>query len=112
MNKFILTLATAVTLAFGGETSDVKGEVDCLIIEEENSIVCKYLGQRKMEDRFIDVEWLDPKGNVSRTKKIVMPSGHGSVYDYRYKRGRALGVWTFRAIDGEQSYETEFILKK
>lgn len=110
MNKFLLTLTMAMTFAFGGDT--IEGEVDCLIIKEENSIVCKYMAPRVTEDKFIEMEWIDPQGNLSRVKKVVMPSGHGSVYDFRYIGGREPGVWTFKATDGEKSFETNFKLEK
>jgi hypothetical protein len=110
MNKFLIMLCLAVSFAFGGDA--IEGEVDCLIIKEENSIVCKYMAPRVIDDKFIEMEWIDPKGNVSRTKKVVMPSGHGSVYDFRYIQGRMPGVWTFRASDGEKSFETNFKLEK
>lgn len=108
MNKLLLPLLLFATAAF----SDSMNEVDCLIIKEENSIICKYTAPRETEDKFIDVEWTNPKGEISRTRKIIMPKGHGSVYDFRYIQGRMPGIWTFTAQDGEVSYSTEFEIVK
>lgn len=108
MNKIILTLAMLSSFAFA---LDEINEADCLIIEEENSIICKYSAQREVEDKFVHVEWIDPQGNVSRARKILVPKGHGSVYDFRYIKGRMPGVWTFKVQDQEATYTTEFELK-
>lgn len=83
-------------------------EVDCLVIKEENSIICKYISERSSEDRFVNVEWIDPNGDLSRTRKILFPSGHGSVYDFRYLSGREPGLWTFKVIDNEKEFKVEF----
>jgi hypothetical protein len=42
---------------------------------------------------------------------MVIPAGHGSIYDYRYIKGRTLGVWTFKAIDESEEYTTSFVLE-
>ena len=108
MNKIILSLAMLSSLAF---SLDEINEADCLIIEEENSIICKYSAPRNVEDKFVHVEWIDPKGNVSRARKISIPKGHGSVYDFRYISGRMPGIWTFKVQDEETTFTTEFELK-
>lgn len=105
MNKLLLSLILSASVAFG---LDEISEVDCLIIKEENSIICKYSSLRETEDKFIDIEWVDPSGEISRSRKIIMPKGHGSVYDFRYIQGRKVGVWTFKAKDGDKSFSTEF----
>lgn len=109
MNKIILSLILSASFAFSLEHMN---EADCLIIEEENSIICKYSGERNIEDKFVHIEWIDPKGNVSRARKIIIPKGHGSVYDFRYISGRMPGIWTFRVIDAETTFATEFELKE
>lgn len=89
--------------------SDYVGrEVDCLVIKEENSIICKYMAERPLEDRFVTMEWINPEGEVSRTRKILFPSGHGSVYDFRYLSGREIGTWNFRVIDKDEVFNTTF----
>lgn len=111
--KKILALMFAVIIAYAkNEGGDyVPYEADCLVIKEENSIICKYIAERSSEDRFINVEWIDPDGIVSRTRKILFPSGHGSVYDFRYLSGRAEGVWKFIVVDGDKTIQTEFEIK-
>lgn len=109
MNKFILGLALVSSLSFA---LDEINEADCLIIEEENSIICKYSAPREVEDKFIHVEWINPKGEVSRARKLLMPKGHGSVYDFRYIQGRIPGIWTFKVEDKEATYTTEFEIKE
>ncbi len=103
--KILLSLIIGSSLAF---SMDKINEVDCLIIKEENSIICKYSAEREIEDKFIDVQWIAPNGEISRERKLVMPKGHGSVYDFRYIQGREVGIWTFKATDGETTYTTEF----
>lgn len=88
-----------------------KAEVDCLILEDENSIICKYINARSNEDKTITFEWLDPKGELSRTRDMVIPAGHGSVYDFRYIEGRETGMWVFKVIDGKNTVQTEFEIK-
>ncbi|MGM0518884.1 MAG: hypothetical protein ACQERD_04480 [Campylobacterota bacterium] len=85
--------------------------VDCLILEDENSIICKFNAQRQTKDQEIIVQWIDPQGEVSRSREMIVPSGHGSIYDYRYKDGRVPGEWTFKVITDEKEYTTTFELK-
>lgn len=85
--------------------------VDCLIIEEENSIICKYTHDRITEDKTILVNWIEPNGKITRSRDMVIPAGHGSIYDFRYLQGRTLGEWTFQAIDNGKEFTTNFTLK-
>ena len=107
MTKIIFIVLGLVSFAF---SMDEINEADCLIIKEENSIICKYSAQREIEDKFIDVEWIDPEGDISRSRKIIMPSGHGSVYDFRYINGRMPGIWTFKVVDKDKTFTTNFEL--
>jgi hypothetical protein len=43
---------------------------------------------------------------------MVIPAGHGSVYDFRYLKGRMAGVWSFIVIDNEIKHETTFNIEK
>ncbi len=101
----LFLLIVSFSFASGDYTPN---EVDCLVIKEENSIICKYISERSSEDRFINVEWIDPNGDLSRSRKILFPSGHGSVYDFRYLSGRAEGIWTFKVFDMNKEYKLEF----
>ncbi|WP_375724451.1 hypothetical protein LXN10_02925 [Arcobacter sp. KX21116] len=106
MKKLFLAALLSLSSCFG--TDSVGSEVDCLVIKEENSIICKYMTQRSTEDKFIKVEWINPEGEISRTRNVLIPSGHGSVYDFRYLSGREVGVWNFRVTDKDQVFNTTF----
>ncbi|MBD3840829.1 MAG: hypothetical protein IE909_02910 [Campylobacterales bacterium] len=109
--KFVLALLIFImshSLLFAA-TEDVGA--DCLILEDENSIICKYTHHRLASEKTVTFEWIDPNGQISRTRQMTIPPMHGSVYDFRYIKGRELGQWTFKVIDGESTYSTNFILK-
>jgi len=108
MKKILLVMLLLSLSLFAQEN---KAEVDCLILEDENSIICKYVLTRESTDKNITFEWINPSGDVSRTKDVIVLSNHGSVYDFRYINGREKGVWTFKVIDNEQIYKTEFEIK-
>ena len=92
---------------------DVKIEpsVDCLILEDENSIICKFETNRVLKDQEIVIQWIDPQGDISRSRNMLVPAGHASIYDYRYINGRLTGSWTFKVIEDEKEYTTNFELK-
>ena len=92
---------------------DVKIEpsVDCLILEDENSIICKFETNRVLKDQEIVIQWIDPQGDISRSRNMLVPAGHASIYDYRYINGRLTGSWTFKVIENEKEYTTNFELK-
>ncbi len=108
MNKIILLLI----LFFANINLFAKEPVvDCLILADENSIICKYTLDRVDYDKKISFVWLEPNGNITRKKDLLIPAGHGSIYDYRYIEGRALGTWGFEVIDGNTTLKTTFILE-
>lgn len=92
-------------------TEENNPKVDCLILDDENSIICKIEIQGELEDKNIIVNWIDPDGNISRTREIIIPAGDKSVYDYRYIEGRELGKWEFKALYNEKEFSTSFELK-
>jgi hypothetical protein len=96
---------------YGDMTAYEGSKVDCLVLEDENSIICKYSHKRVNKDKTIRFEWVEPDGTVSRVRDMVIPSGHGSIYDYRYIKGRTNGTWTFKAIDETTEYKTTFDIK-
>ena len=120
---FLLTIANAENINTESEEltdenpieiiDEVKIEpsVDCLILQDENSIICKFETNRTLEDHDIVVQWIDPQGDVSRSRNMIVPAGHGSIYDYRYINGRLTGSWTFKVLDNEREYTTNFELK-
>jgi len=85
--------------------------VDCIILEDENSIICKYSNERYNQDRNVTFNWHEPNGNLSRQREITIPSGHGSVYDFRYIKGRVPGQWTLKVNDNNQTFKTNFIIE-
>jgi len=90
---------------------NIEPSVDCLILEDENSIICKFETNRVHENESIIVQWIDPEGKISRSRNMLVPVGNASIYDYRYIKGRALGEWTFKVIEKDKEYSTKFQLK-
>ncbi|MGB5866538.1 MAG: hypothetical protein WBG69_01580 [Arcobacteraceae bacterium] len=105
--KYVILLST-VFLTFL-QANDEK--VDCLILEDENSIICKYSHERVSFEKNITVQWIEPDGSITRTRDMVIPEYHGSVYDYRYVQGRTKGEWTFKVIDNKEEFTTNFTIK-
>ncbi|MEA2050516.1 MAG: hypothetical protein U9O56_07285 [Campylobacterota bacterium] len=103
---FFLAFMIFSTISFAFENS-----ADCLILEDENSIICKYTHERIQEDHNVTFQWIEPNERVTRTRKMIIPALHGSVYDYRYIKGRTKGKWTFKVIDEDQEFSTNFTIE-
>ena len=103
MNKIIYSLLFCSALVFAENElvseEEAKNAADCLILEDENSIICKYLHERLEEDKEIIVKWVDPQGEISRERTLIIPAGHGSIYDFRYIEGREKGIWQFKVLE-------------
>ena len=112
MNKIIYILFFLTSLSFA-ELIDEKPQttVDCLILEDENSIICKYEHERSEEDKEILVQWIDPNGELSRERTLLLLAGHGSIYDFRYIEGRMKGIWQFKVKDKDLETSTTFEIK-
>ncbi|QDF29820.1 hypothetical protein [Halarcobacter anaerophilus] len=112
MKKLLSSLLLVSTMSFC-ETFDEAPlySADCLILQDENSIICKYEHERLEEDIKITVKWIDPNGEISRQRDIVIPAGHGSVYDFRYIEGREKGIWKFKVTEGDIETETSFSIE-
>ncbi len=108
MKKYFLILSILSTLLFAYD--DAK-EADCIILKEENSIICKYTHVRISDEKKVTFNWIEPDGVVTRTRVMTIPAGHGSVYDYRYLEHRTKGTWTFEVVDGESKITTEFTIE-
>lgn len=108
IKKLLLTVLTVATL---NAQEEPKKNVDCLILKDENSIICKYETIRKDRDENIMIHWIDPNGELSRTREMTVPAGHASIYDFRYIKNRALGTWTFKVMSGDEVHTTTFDLK-
>ena len=61
-------------------------------------------------NKIITVQWIEPNNQITRTREMIIPAYHGSIYDYRYKNGRAEGIWTFKVIDDNKEYKTNFTI--
>ena len=109
MNKFLYIILFVSSIAFC-ETieEEAKNSVDCLILEDENSIICKYVHERIDTDKEINVQWINPQGEISRERTLLIPAGHGSIYDFRYIAGRENGIWQFKVFDEELKLSTTF----
>jgi hypothetical protein len=107
MKSKYLILLCMVFLTFLNAEDEL---VDCLILEDENSIICKYSHTRVSEEKNITVQWIEPDGTITRTRNMIIPAFHGSVYDYRYVEGRTKGLWTFKVIDGQEEHTTNFTI--
>lgn len=89
----------------------VEPKTDCLILEDENSIVCKFELSENKKEQNIETQWVSPKGEIDRTRATLMPIDHTSYYDYRYIKGREAGIWTFKVLFDSKEYSTQFELK-
>jgi hypothetical protein len=85
--------------------------VDCLILEDENSIICKFDVIRDTQNQTIIINWISPTGEISRTREMIIPPGDSSAYDYRYIDGREEGKWDFKVIYNGKEYTSQFELK-
>lgn len=107
--RFVYLLLLSVLFVSFANAEENK--VDCLILEDENSIICKYSHERISVEKNITMRWIEPDGSVTRIREMIIPAYHGSVYDYRYIDGRTPGEWTFSVIDAKDEYTTTFIIK-
>lgn len=85
--------------------------VDCLILEDENSIICKFEIIRDDKEQQIIINWISPTGEISRTREMLIPAGDSSAYDYRYIDGRENGKWNFKITYQGKEYVSQFELK-
>lgn len=112
MKKLLYSLVFVSVFCYAESFDEAPSNIaDCLILQDENSIICKYEHERLEEDVSIDVQWVDPLGNISRERNMIIPAGHGSVYDFRYIEGRMKGKWEFRVKEGELETITNFIVE-
>jgi len=109
MKKFLCTVS--VLFFINNNLFANENQADCIILKDENSIICKYIQDRVNFDKNVIFNWVEPNGEISRTKNLIIPAGHGSVYDYRYYSGRTKGIWTFKVTDGEKRYTTNFTVE-
>ena len=89
----------------------VTNSVDCITLADENSIICKYVHNRVEVDKYLEFVWIDPLGIISRQRTMLIPAGHGSIYDYRFIDGRASGTWTLKVTEDNKSYKATFVIE-
>lgn len=128
MTKYLVSFLLLANIVFA-ENQEIKDEqaiipaieevsdkpynpnVDCLILEDENSIICKFEVIREDKDQEIIIHWINPTGEISRTREMNIPAGDVSAYDYRYLDGREGGKWNFRVVYKGSEYSSQFELK-
>lgn len=105
--RYLILLCTFFLTIVNAE----ENTVDCLILEDENSIICKYTQESSPMEKNITVQWIEPDGVATRIRNMTIPPYHLSVYDYRYLNGRTPGEWKFKVIDNGDEYLTSFIVE-
>lgn len=95
-----------------------QSSLSCETIDDGiEKIQCTFVTQRKKSEREVQFNWhSESHPQDDRERSIVLPANHGSVYDYRYLRGRAPGIWrvsvTLTNNDGtETSVSHHFLLE-
>ena len=124
MIKFLMPFLLCTTIVFAESSADnnkkiedtiqksYNPNVDCLILEDENSIICKVeVIKDPQNEQKIVINWVNPNGEISRTREMLIPAGDSSAYDFRYLDGRESGKWDFKIIYDEKEYSTSFELK-
>ncbi|MCG3676770.1 hypothetical protein [Aliarcobacter butzleri] len=124
MIKFLMPFLLCTTIVFAESSADnnkkiedtiqksYNPNVDCLILEDENSIICKFeVIKDSQNEQKIVINWVNPNGEISRTREMLIPAGDSSAYDFRYLDGRESGKWDFKIIYNEKEYSTSFELK-
>ncbi|WP_323658475.1 hypothetical protein [Aliarcobacter butzleri] len=124
MIKFLIPFLLCTTIVFAESSADnnkkiedtiqksYNPNVDCLILEDENSIICKFeVIKDSQNEQKIVINWVNPNGEISRIREMLIPAGDSSAYDFRYLDGRESGKWDFKIIYNEKEYSTSFELK-
>ena len=120
MNRYLVFFLICVLPLFGNvvqvneeKIKDYNPNADCLVLEDEKSVICKFEVMRdETKEQQITINWISPTGEISRTREMVMPAGDTSAYDYRYLDGRENGKWDFKIIYSGKEYSTKFELQK
>lgn len=86
--------------------------VECLILADEDSVICKFEVIRSDKEQQIVINWISPTGEISRTREMVINAGDSTAYDYRHLDGRENGKWNFKIIYNDKEYVSQFELSK
>ncbi|RXJ69617.1 hypothetical protein CRV08_02625 [Halarcobacter ebronensis] len=111
MKRLVYSLLLVTVFCFAEAFEGEQKKADCLLLQDENSIICKYEHERMEEDVEISVHWISPNGETSRERLMIIPAGHGSIYDFRYIEGRAKGTWSFIVKEGDVETTTTFVVE-
>jgi len=88
--------------------SDKDKSLACL--DAEGKITCRLSTRRVGHEREVKFEWRSPDGEDDRERGILLPANHASIYDARFKAGRAKGLWHVEVeLDGEE-VKTSFVI--
>lgn len=120
INRYLVSFLICVLPLFAENTKlneekiqDYNPNADCLILEDEKSVICKFEVMRdEVKEQSIVINWISPSGEISRTREMIIPAGDTSAYDYRYLDGRENGKWDFKIIYAGKEYSTQFELQK
>lgn len=115
MIKYLIAFFMITSLFSAQETNimqEYNPNLDCLILEDENSIICKFeVIQDEENEQDLTINWINPSGEISRSRDIILSAGDSSAYDFRYIDGRESGIWNFKIIYKEKEYSTKFEIK-
>jgi hypothetical protein len=112
--KITFSFSLLALQSLNANTLPNKAECKISELDKDNTrkiIVCQYIHSRSDTDKEVYIEWINPRREVDRARKLTIPAGHGSVFDYRYLDGRTKGKWRFVATDEDEKYQTSFEVK-
>lgn len=123
MLKIIVFFIIINSMLFAKENIQKKVEVvdkvipynpnlECLILADEDSVVCKFELIRSDKEQQIVINWISPTGEISRTREMIINAGDSTAYDYRHLDGRENGKWNFKIIYNDKEYISQFELNK
>jgi hypothetical protein len=112
MNKFLLSFFVIAmpTIVFA-QAEQKERYSDCIILKDEDSIICKYVHTRINIDTNVSIQWIEPNGDITRQRDIKIPAGHASIYYFRYIKGRTVGTWGLKVIENNQESITNFTIE-
>jgi len=97
--------------------NESRPSLECTAVSEDiEKIVCKIQVERSDYDRVVTFFWHSKRyPQDDRERTVVLNANHGSVFDYRFLRGRVQGEWsvavTVDDTDEQNSAEAHFILE-
>lgn len=103
-----LTLIASLLLSdlYASQTDGLQdGDLTCeVLLDTHKRIQCTYTGTRSPVDRELIFIWHSTETpHDDRERSILIKANHGSVYDYRYYYGRAIGVWEVSVKDEDDT---------